>query len=508
MAGKKAMLEVSKKPMTSALSAEHQRKWDKTQWENKLKDPERNYDKSRAHLNFEIRKGGKIASIDQKVDITDKVNKRIEEWKAVRLAATGKLPILRSTQHKSVSLILGGNRERMNELAFGKQVLKERGHNSHIKRMPDIEQYALDNYHALAKKIGEENIVSFIVHCDETNCHIHATIIPILTDGRLSAKDMFGGGSLKDASNKMREWHDWYASINEKWGLERGEDIHETGAKHRNLHEYSRSLLREIDKMEALKNEQQKTLDKINNDIKHAKKRVKGLNSMISNDEKRIYSIQAELDSLRKQLEEGNEENAELKARINCRKDELSVLNEKVSNRKEELHISETTLDALCSSRQNLEMEISSYDRKLEHLKEECAEEEAKRESANEGKATILGFFNRGELKKARDELSDREEEIKKLKKQITELQLSHEKTLADMRKEIEQIKADHASGMAEITQKLHKTEGERDSLKQENEQLRHKIKEQDKVIHPEKYRLSSGAELLGYFIPTVCTLL
>ena len=85
----------------------------------------------------------------------------------------------------------------------------------------------------------------FIVHCDEKNCHIHATITPILKDGRLSAKDMFGGGSLVAARNKMREWHDWYAAVNEKWGLERGDDIHETGAPHKSLEEHNRELHRE-----------------------------------------------------------------------------------------------------------------------------------------------------------------------------------------------------------------------------------------------------------------------
>ena len=70
------------------------------------------------------------------------------------------------------------------------------------------------------ERISEKNIISFIAHCDEKSCHIHATITPILEDGRLSAKDMFGGGSLVAARDKMREWHDWYAAVNEKWGLE------------------------------------------------------------------------------------------------------------------------------------------------------------------------------------------------------------------------------------------------------------------------------------------------
>ena len=60
----------------------------------------------------------------------------------------------------------------------------------------------------------------------------------------------FGGGSLIAARDKMREWHDWYASVNEKWGLERGDDIHETGARHKSLGEHNRELHRENKSLE------------------------------------------------------------------------------------------------------------------------------------------------------------------------------------------------------------------------------------------------------------------
>lgn len=160
--GKKAMLEITKMKMTPALSAEHQRKWDESRWECKLDDPERNYDKSRTHLNFEVRKGGVIALVDQSVCIKEKVDERIAEWKAERLAETGVEPKVQSTQHLSVCLVMGGNSERMNELAFGNQVLQERGSNAHIKRMTEIEQFALDNYMVLSERVGEKNIISFI----------------------------------------------------------------------------------------------------------------------------------------------------------------------------------------------------------------------------------------------------------------------------------------------------------------------------------------------------------
>lgn len=55
----------------------------------------------------------------------------------------------------------GVDSEHMNELAFGNQVLQERGNNAHIKRMPEIEQFALDNYKAgLREKTAKLNQVN------------------------------------------------------------------------------------------------------------------------------------------------------------------------------------------------------------------------------------------------------------------------------------------------------------------------------------------------------------
>ena len=321
--GKKAMLEVSKMKMTPALSAEHQRKWDESRWECKLDDPERNYDKSRAHLNFEVRKGGVIAPVDQSVCIKEKVDARIAEWKTERLAATGKEPIVRSTQHLSVSLVIGGNCERMNELAFGNQVLQERGNNAHIKRMPEIEQFALDNYKALAERIGEKNIISFIAHCDEKNCHVHATITPILEDGRLSAKDMFGGDSLVAARDKMREWHDWYAAVNEKWGLERGDNIHETGARHKSLEEHNRELHRENKSLEE--------------ELETKRRAVRGLTTMIENLTRQQKEIESQIAELEAQLRQSDSNKADIARNIADFQDKLFTVKENLAEKVKKL---------------------------------------------------------------------------------------------------------------------------------------------------------------------------
>ena len=65
----------------------------------------------------------------------------------------------------------------------------------------------------------------------------------------------------------MREWHDWYAAVNEKWGLERGDDIHETGARHKSLEEHNRELHLENKSLEE--------------ELETKRRAVKGLTTMI-----------------------------------------------------------------------------------------------------------------------------------------------------------------------------------------------------------------------------------
>ena len=138
----------------------------------------------------------------------------------------------------------------------------------------------------------------------------------------------------------------------------------------------------------------------------------------------------------------------------------------------------------------------------IERLDSEITELESKKESVDEGKATLLGIFNKGDLAKARKKISDQEDEISQLRKQVLELQTEKAKVLKDAQAKVDEVKKSHAEQMATLQRRAQKAEAERDSLKQTIERLQLKIVELDKRAHPERYRLSSGAELLHYFIP------
>ena len=69
----------SKERISGAESNEQQRNWNKNMWVNKTNDPLKNYDPTRAHLNFEVARGGKIQPIDTSMSIDEKMNQILQE---------------------------------------------------------------------------------------------------------------------------------------------------------------------------------------------------------------------------------------------------------------------------------------------------------------------------------------------------------------------------------------------------------------------------------------------
>lgn len=80
----------------------------------------------------------------------------------------------------------------------------------------------------LKERVGEENIISAVVHMDEKTPHLHLCFVPLTKDGRLSAKEILGN------KKRMIQWQDdFYACMSERWlELERGTPAVETKRKH------------------------------------------------------------------------------------------------------------------------------------------------------------------------------------------------------------------------------------------------------------------------------------
>lgn len=84
----------------------------------------------------------------------------------------------------------------------------------------DIEQrenYFADALHFFQNRYGKENVMYCQCHLDESNPHIHVGIVPVTSDGRLSAKSLFSPKTLEQLQT------DFHLAVSSRYGLERGE---------------------------------------------------------------------------------------------------------------------------------------------------------------------------------------------------------------------------------------------------------------------------------------------
>lgn len=349
------------KGITVGQSNEHQRKWSEKGWNNAVDTG--NYDRSREPLNFEIKKGGIISSVDKRKSIPQLMAENLAE-RGIKDPNEGReTPKYRTV----VNFIFGGTRERMHEIAFGNQKveLTQGADNSHIKRRPDIERWAQDMYRFASDKWGEENIVAFIVHLDETNPHIHMTLLPIDKDKKFAFKKMFAGKDKYEYKEIMLALHDELAKVNEKWGLMRGDSIAVTGAKHRTTEEYKRELSGQCTTLEGQIEENKKILKQLYDEIRFAEKRVKGLTTMTLNLEQRKGELEKEIATVNDELKNGKGNSEELHERIKKLDNDLQKVLDNLADKQAKLEQANEQLDELKNLKDKAKDMTEQYQQQL-----------------------------------------------------------------------------------------------------------------------------------------------
>lgn len=281
---KQAMHVEAGKSFGTAEANENERHWNDDKIDRKNQDPTNHYDKTRMKLNFEIGPDGKVHPLGyQEKSLEVRLQERLTElgWKPFK-------PDSKIQPNCCAKFIFGGNHDRTLEMAFGTQTvnLDKGADNSHLQRCPEIEQWAKDVYDWCAKRYGQENIIGFQVHLDESSPHIHALIVPVgqrAKSGRECVmwsakfgKSRYGYGHI------LREMHtSLYEEVGSKYGLERGDSIVGRNVQHLHKRDYIRKLTK---------------------DAKQAEKAVKGLQTMIRRLEAQIFRSQSQLEEIEKSL--------------------------------------------------------------------------------------------------------------------------------------------------------------------------------------------------------------
>ena len=176
-----------KKSFSSQVGNEAERRgWDEKRYQLKNADIDKNnhYNYSRKRLNFEIIKGGKIVPLgSQSVPLHERLQHRLDEL-GFKPYMDAKRPdqVSRNSPNCTVGIIFSGDHDVLNRLAFGEQKLNTSDPNvdhSKVVLQKGIYDWALDTYRFACEKWGEENVIGFDVHCDETSIHAHVQTVPV-----------------------------------------------------------------------------------------------------------------------------------------------------------------------------------------------------------------------------------------------------------------------------------------------------------------------------------------
>ena len=144
------------------------------------------------------------------------------------------------------------------------------------------------------------------------------------------------------------------------------------------------------------------------------------------------------------------------------------------------------------------------YRQQMLQYENDIARLNAEVEKANEGRSAILSLFGKGDLAKAKKELTDKDEQIAKLKEQIRTLQAERAAIVQQHKQELAKLRNGY---QAEIDKAIKEAESLRKTLDAKDarkEQQSQRIAELDRKANPQRYRLSSGAELEHFNIPNL----
>ena len=264
----------------------------------------KNADSTRTHLNREL------------IQFPDGVTNRTQAIQH-RLDTAGLKRKIAKNQVRAIRILLTGTHEDMMQ----------------IEKNGKLEDWCQDNIDWLRKTYGSDNVVSVVLHMDESTPHLHATVVPIVQTERqrkkkeqevkrtyrkkapaprLCADDVMSRANLKRYQNT-------YAEAMQKYGLQRG--IEGSEAQHISTHEYYRSLMAQgkdiQEDVEALlkqKEQAEQELSKIksekkteelkNTAAKTATTALKGINSLLgSNKISRLEKENEQLKGVVKQRE-------------------------------------------------------------------------------------------------------------------------------------------------------------------------------------------------------------
>lgn len=282
-----------------------------------------NVDSTRTHLNREL------------VELPEGVTVR-DEAIAHRIKSAGIKRKITPDQVRAIRVMMSGTHEDMMK----------------IQQDGRMDEWCNDSMEWLYKTFGRENTVSAVLHMDETTPHIHATIVPIVTGERRKAKQKQTEGKRSyrkkaDAArlcaddvlnrDKLTGYHDDYAKVMEKYGLQRG--VRGSEARHVTTAQYYRDLKRQTGELET-------DVQQLQSEKKEAEKRLKQVRKEIGTQKLEAVKTEAKTAFIAKvgsllgsgEIKELKQENGQLHEEVANRDESIERLQAMMREQQEQHH--------------------------------------------------------------------------------------------------------------------------------------------------------------------------
>ena len=234
-------------------------------------------------------------------DRTEAINYRLEHAGLTRKIGTNQVRVIR--------VMLTGSHDAMKRI-------EEEG------RLPE---WCADNLAWLRETFGAENVVSAVVHRDESTPHIHAAVVPIVTGERRKARTVASETPGKrhyrpksaarprlcadDVMSRVRlkQYQDSYAAAMSKYGLERGIDGSE--ARHITTQEFYRQAIAQqqdlqenIDALLRLEEQKRKAVELLKQQERQVRTKYEQTATLQAQKSAELNRTEAELKSVKGEL--------------------------------------------------------------------------------------------------------------------------------------------------------------------------------------------------------------
>ena len=137
------------------------------------------------------------------------------------------------------------------------------------------------------------------------------------------------------------------------------------------------------------------------------------------------------------------------------------------------------------------------YRQQVIQYEEDIAKLQADVEKAQEGRNTILAWFGKGDLAKAKKELADKDRLIAELNKQIKALQAEKARLQERHKSGIEKLRNGYQKEIDAAIRRAETAERQSEEKDAVIDRQRKQIDRLDRMANPQRYSLSSGAELV-----------